>query len=63
MSVTVTNQSKNTATATNLTPTGYATWDDSAVSWDDSFEQWGPYQIAITNLATNTVSVTNQPIS
>lgn len=58
MSVTGTNQSKNTVTPTGGRKYGVYTWGDAEATWGDSLATWGNLSITPTNQNKSTFGVT-----
>mgnify|MGYP001606551934 CR=1 FL=1 len=60
MPVTITNDSKNSLTITNIEKTTTGTWADFDIPWEDADVPWSHPGTPITNDTKNSLTVTNE---
>ncbi len=61
MALSITRESKNTLTITNVGKDNTMTWDSSdPLTWDDANSNWSNPKLPLTKESKNSLSITNE---
>ena len=60
MSISLTNESKNSLSISNENKFAGTTWDEATYSWDEAAGTWDLPGLGISNETKNTLSITNE---